>query len=782
MKQQIDIRDRQYRMKRYKQCFVAKEAVGWLVQNRAISGCQSEQDAVALCNLFVHFRIIDKARKKHKNSISGPNDLSPFVSGSKYFYVFTESRTNKSFVLHPKCSIETKVIQKKKNVKCKTKKNKKRCYIGDSFEVNLNKQIHPALLERPGFLMANASTATAGDATETARFTMMTEPNLRSEEQVPEQKPEQEQEEKKNWLLRRNSNKKQELSVSNSKTSSSAVSDESRQSSPGFKRQMVIHRNCHLLFHLKISMKSRTMTPDLTPTPMPIPVSIPIPTLTLTLNPNPNPDPNPNPNSDENTPYPMELFHVRDLDFLLVYHAPFQNQWQQLIKELLQEYSLICSQLDQHYETTELRAAIGKADPRQSYLECLLRLESTIVTGREIKDHPWIRLEANRRNTKKFGQDLVLMTSYMKPNDIHSMHELMRQVPDLNTQNKDGQTALHIALTRSIKEPAFSFVARYLALQHVVSRQMIQDSQILIHALTANNPVVVEMLLALEPKLNVKDKYGRTGNVHVLDIALSKNYYGLANEMMHINPPPWLKPLLIEKWFGGVSRGDVVMLRSCINEGMHVDFFHQDSQETALILATKQGHINAVQYLLYLNCNINAYDMYGRASIHYAAMNLNTSIFRLLAQNGAVLTSRDNDFRTPVDYVLERIGLKVVQANLSNYQPQTPTQVQEKEREREKNSFAISQNLRSNTSKLAFFIRKGGSTRTFDTNGNNNNNNTNNNNNANEVKSDSYNTGAAFSGLRKERTNTVGSNNSRRTRFDLFHLTFFFFFKKQMYT
>ncbi|ETO31692.1 hypothetical protein RFI_05427, partial [Reticulomyxa filosa] len=201
---------------------------------------------------------------------------------------------------------------------------------------------------------------------------------------------------------------------------------------------------------------------------------------------------------EESSPIPLKLFHIRDMDFMLVYWISFQSQWQQLIADLLQEYRVICAEIESQFETPELRVAITKVEAEQSYLECLVRLESTLMTGREVKDDPWIRLESNRRNTKKFGQDL-------------RMHELMRQLPDLNAQNNHGKTALQIALSRSAKEPAFAFVARYLAQQHVVTGQMIKDGRVIIDALKYNNPFVVEILLSLEPKLSAKDDYGRTG-------------------------------------------------------------------------------------------------------------------------------------------------------------------------------------------------------------------------------------------------------------------------------
>ncbi|ETO04799.1 hypothetical protein RFI_32596 [Reticulomyxa filosa] len=163
--------------------------------------------------------------------------------------------------------------------------------------------------------------------------------------------------------------------------------------------------------------------------------------------------------------------------------------------------------------------------------------------------------------------------------------------------------------------------------------------------------------------------------------------------MMHISPPPWLKPHLIDSWFDAANKGDVGILRTCIDEGIHIDYFHNESHETALIVSAKRNHVNSAQYLLGLHCNKDASDIHNRTAIHYAGINLNSDVFRLLAQHGSSLKARDNDFRSAVDYVIEGIGLKVIKQSIHN-------------KDKEKSN-TLGPSLPSGPSKMSFFICKG---------------------------------------------------------------------------
>lgn len=57
----LDVRDRVYRLKTYRECFVGQEAVDWLVQDRAVS----RAEAVRIGQRLVAFDLIRHVRDEH---------------------------------------------------------------------------------------------------------------------------------------------------------------------------------------------------------------------------------------------------------------------------------------------------------------------------------------------------------------------------------------------------------------------------------------------------------------------------------------------------------------------------------------------------------------------------------------------------------------------------------------------------------------------------------------------------------------------------------------------
>ena len=180
------------------------------------------------------------------------------------------------------------------------------------------------------------------------------------------------------------------------------------------------------------------------------------------------------------------------------------------------------------------------------------------------------------------------MTKYMKSNDIERLHELMKQIPDFNTRDRETRkTALELALSKSVKQPSFAFVARYLALKQLLNNQKLDNEHVIVQALETNNPMVVEILLHLEPQLNVRNGKQKT----CLDLALNRNYRNLASYMVKLNVPDWHTQQLIRRWIQGSETGDVVKLRSVLQRGFNIDYFQSRSQKTALITCTDNSYL-----------------------------------------------------------------------------------------------------------------------------------------------------------------------------------------------
>ena len=356
-------------------------------------------------------------------------------------------------------------------------------------------------------------------------------------------------------------------------------------------------------------------------------------------------------NVDE--PYPMELFHIADMDFVVIYYVKFLTKFERLMCEFLSLYQQYANLSDDMESDVPLQLSLVASNPRETYLESMLKAHNTMQWGRQSREHPWIKVQTDKRKSQKFGQDLIYMVKYMKSNDIDALHELMKQAPDLNTKDRETQrTVLQIALDKSIKQPSFAFVARYLALKQLLFSQRLTDESIIIQALETNNPMVAEILLHLEPDLNTRNRMNQT----CLDLALHSNYRNLARYMIKLNLPSWHNQQLIRRWTTACTTGDVVKLRSVLSRGFNIDYFATDTQKTALIICTEKKYKECVEFLLKNNANVNAQDLKQRSALHYAAMNLDGELFRLILESRANWTLKDLDGKRPMKYVMEKIG------------------------------------------------------------------------------------------------------------------------------
>ena len=162
--------------------------------------------------------------------------------------------------------------------------------------------------------------------------------------------------------------------------------------------------------------------------------------------------------------------------------------------------------------------------------------------------------------------------------------------------------------------------------------------------------MVAEILLHLEPDLNTK-----VINKTCLDLALHSNYRNLARYMIKLNLPSWHNQQLIRRWHSACLTGDIVKLRSVLSRGFNVDF-NKDTQKTELIICTEKKYKQCVEFLLKNNCNVNAQDLKQRTALHYAAINLDGELFRLILESKANWTLKDLDNKPPIKYVMEKIG------------------------------------------------------------------------------------------------------------------------------
>ena len=143
--------------------------------------------------------------------------------------------------------------------------------------------------------------------------------------------------------------------------------------------------------------------------------------------------------------------------------------------EFLTLYQQYCNISDHIASEIQLQLSLVASNPKQTYLESMVKAYNTLQFGRSSREHPWIRMETDKRKSQKFGQDLCHVVKFMKNHDIEAMQEIMKQAPDFNTKDREAQkTPLQIALDKSKTQPSFSFVARYLALRQLMNKQHLE--------------------------------------------------------------------------------------------------------------------------------------------------------------------------------------------------------------------------------------------------------------------------------------------------------------------
>jgi len=358
-------------------------------------------------------------------------------------------------------------------------------------------------------------------------------------------------------------------------------------------------------------------------------------------------------NVDE--PYPLELFQISDLDFVLVYYVKFLTKFEMLMVEFLRLYEQYSNHSDRIGSGAELQLSLVASNPKQSYLESMVKAYNTMQFGRSSREHSWIRIETDQRKSQKFGQDLCHVVKLMKTRDLDRMQEIMKQAPDFNTKDRDlNQSALQIALEKSKTEPSFSFVARYLALKQLMFAQPLEDGHTILQALDTGNPMVAEILMHLNPNMMGRGEDDKT----CLDLALHRNLASLASFMLRSgHSPSWHTQQLLGRWTAACETGDVVKLKSVLHRGFNIDYFEPRVLKTALIICTENQHTECVRLLLDAKANVDAQDAFQRTALHHAAINMDGELFRMLLLSRANWSLRDRYHKTPLKYVMEAIGL-----------------------------------------------------------------------------------------------------------------------------
>ncbi|CAF0801479.1 unnamed protein product [Brachionus calyciflorus] len=170
---------------------------------------------------------------------------------------------------------------------------------------------------------------------------------------------------------------------------------------------------------------------------------------------------------------------------------------------------------------------------------------------------------------------------------------------DLNSQNNDGETALHLAARCGLYD-------------------------------------ICERLLKYKAEINVFDNYGR----NVLHTAVCANEYKIVKLILDYCNSILCNNNMMNNGQGSLMLDDKYdLIDSKTND---------DLGDTSLIIASRLSLNQIIQLLIDYNATVNATDNDGRSALHWCAKVNNVNGALILLKSGANVNMQDNDEKTPL--------------------------------------------------------------------------------------------------------------------------------------
>src|SRR5689334_7889323 len=85
------------------------------------------------------------------------------------------------------------------------------------------------------------------------------------------------------------------------------------------------------------------------------------------------------------------------------------------------------------------------------------------------------------------------------------------------------------------------------------------------------------------------------------------------NALVNVQTKDGVTPLFI-----AAAKGHTLILKSLIEHGADINIPRKDNHETALCIASQEGHLDVVQLLAQQNINLHSVDAYGFNAAAYA--------------------------------------------------------------------------------------------------------------------------------------------------------------------
>ena len=258
-------------------------------------------------------------------------------------------------------------------------------------------------------------------------------------------------------------------------------------------------------------------------------------------------------------------------------------------------------------------------------LTMLFLLVSSGVESKELTETENTQLNEVDVNTQdKYGETALHLAA--ANGHLNIVNTLLDNGSDINAQNKHGETALHLAAANG----HLNIVNTLLDNGSDINAQN-KHGDTALHLATANEHLdVVNTLLNNEAKVDAQNLYGQT--------AL---YWAEENEN-----PDILQVLLDYKLIKAAKQGDIETLTELIAKGADVNAKDNKVGMTALMWATLKTQPKVVNILLDKEADVHAQDNYGNTALHVVATTGHLYILITLLGNGSDINAQNNHGET----------------------------------------------------------------------------------------------------------------------------------------
>lgn len=128
-------------------------------------------------------------------------------------------------------------------------------------------------------------------------------------------------------------------------------------------------------------------------------------------------------------------------------------------------------------------------------------------------------------------------------------------------------------------------------------------------------------------------------------------------------------------FYRAIARKDIEKVKKFFRKNVNIDIKYPSDGCTPLHLASIWGHVELVHSFLIRGAAVNVKDIEEKTSLHYAVLNGNANLVRLLLEFGAI-DEKDGSGRTAVE-MAQKNGHNEIAQLIASWNPNDGTEIKE---------------------------------------------------------------------------------------------------------